>query len=308
MANLQEAPTKHTETKRDTKMGRPAAINEVFMAGAGFMGSAIAYLIASKTNAKVTVFDVADESLKKAQAAVEKYGKSSVEKGFITADRLAEARDRIVFTTQTKDAANADLVIEAIAENLEAKKDLFKRLDAICKRETIFASNTSSLPITTLAAATKRSSQFIGMHFFSPAHVMKLLEIIPGIDTTDETVEVVRSFGSELGKTIISSKDFPGFITTRLGMVLINEAAFALMEGLSTPQEIDQGMTLGYNHPMGPLALADFIGLDIVLHILEVLQDGFGDPKYRPCPVIKQLVSAGHLGKKTGKGFYTYGG
>jgi len=280
----------------------------VFVAGSGFMGSAIAFLVASKTSASVQIFDISDAQLAKAEATIEKFGKTSVEKGFLTVDQFIDAKKRIHATKSEQLAAHSDLVIEAIAEDLELKKDLFKRLDNICKKEAIFASNTSSLSITSLAAATKRSSQFIGMHFFSPAHVMKLVELIPGCDTSAETLEKVKTFGEELGKTLICSKDFPGFITTRLGLVLINEAAFALMEGLSTAKEIDTGMVLGYNHPMGPLALADFIGLDICLHILETLQDGFGDPKYRPCPIIKQLVSAGHLGKKTGKGFYDYGG
>lgn len=284
------------------------SIANVYMAGAGFMGSAIAYLIATKTGAKVYLYDISDEALKRADAALSKYGKSSQDRGFITAEQLTEARGRIKTTTNEKDAADCDLVIEAIAEDIGAKRDLFKRLDAICKPSTIFASNTSSLPITSLASATKRSKQFIGMHFFSPAHVMKLLEIIPGLDTSDDTIATARDFGQQLGKTLITSKDMPGFITTRLGLVLINEAAFALMEGLSTPQDIDTGMTLGYNHPMGPLALGDFVGLDIVLHVMEVLHEGFGDPKYRPCPLIRQLVSAGHLGKKTGRGFYDYGG
>lgn len=305
MANLQQPPAKELEAV--SSGSTTGTIANVFMAGAGFMGSAIAYLIASKTDAQVHVYDIADESLIKAKAAVEKFGKSSVDKGFITTEQLEQSVKRIAYTRSDSDAARADLVIEAIAENIEAKKDLFRRLDGICKKEAIFASNTSSLPITTLAAATKRSGQFIGMHFFSPAHIMKLLEIIPGIDTAPATTQTVRNFGTKLGKTIITSKDMPGFITTRLGMVLVNEAAFALMEGLSTPAEIDQGMTLGYNHPMGPLALADFVGLDIVLHILEVLLEGFGDPKYRACPLIKQLVAAGHLGRKTGKGFYEYG-
>lgn len=272
------------------------------------MGSAIGYLIASKTDAKVTLYDLYPESLKKSQAVVEKYGKSSLDKGFITADRLESAKRNISFATELKAAAEADLVIEAIAEDIKLKRELFKSLDAICPGATVFASNTSSLPITTLASVTGRSKQFLGMHFFSPAHVMKLLEIIPGLDTEQACIDRVREFGQELGKTIISSKDMPGFITTRLGMVLVNEAAFALMEGLSSAQEIDTGMTLGYNHPMGPLALADFVGLDICLHILETLYDGFGDTKYRPCPLLKQLVSAGHLGKKSGRGFYQYNG
>jgi 3-hydroxybutyryl-CoA dehydrogenase len=189
---------------------------------------------------------------------------------------------------------------------MTAKKELFKILDNTCKPDTIFASNTSSLSITTLSAATSRPQKFVGMHFFSPAHVMKLLEIIPAYDTSRDTLDKIQMFGQELGKILISSKDMPGFITTRLGLVLINEAAFALMEGLSTPQDIDMGMTLGYNHPMGPLALADFIGLDICLHILDTLYTGFGDPKYRACPLIRQLVAAKHLGKKTGRGFYEY--
>lgn len=280
--------------------------HSVFMAGGGFMGSAIAFLIASKTDAKVYVYDISQEQLAKSSASVDKFGKSSQDKGFITADDFADLKKRISFTTDLQDAKHCSLVIEAIAENLEAKKKLFGKLDAICPAECIFASNTSSLPITSLAAATKRSGQFIGMHFFSPAHVMKLVELINGFDTSQETLAKVRAFGEQLGKTIIQAKDYPGFITTRLGLVLINEAAFALMEGLSTAEDIDCGMTLGYNHPMGPLALADFIGLDICLNILETLHEGFGDPKYRPCPIIKQLVSAGHLGKKTGRGFYQY--
>ena len=280
----------------------------VFIAGCGFMGSAIAFLVASKTGAKVYVYDISQAQLDKAEQAIAKFGKSSVDKGFLTAEQLADLNKRIHKTLKLEDAKDADIVIEAIAEDVEMKRSMFAKLDGICKPSTIFASNTSSLPITSLASSTKRSAQFIGMHFFSPAHVMKLVELIPGYDTSEDTLGKVRKFGEELGKTLIHSKDFPGFITTRLGLVLINEAAFALMEGLSTPREIDLGMTLGYNHPMGPLALADFIGLDVCLHISETLYEGFGDPKYRPCPLIRQLVSAGHLGKKTGKGFYEYGG
>jgi 3-hydroxybutyryl-CoA dehydrogenase len=283
-------------------------IKSVFIAGSGFMGSAIAYLVATKTNATVTIFDISEAALERAAAGIEKMGNSSLDKGFINSDQLAEAKKRIKQAKDLQGAADVDLVIEAVAEELSIKRDLFAKLDAICKPGTIFASNTSSLSITSLAASTKRSDRFIGMHFFSPAHIMKLLELIPGVDTAPHTVQVVREFGELIGKTIITCKDMPGFITTRLGMVLMNEAAFALMEGLSTAKEIDEGIKLGYNHPMGPLALADFVGLDICLHALETIHEGFGDPKYRPCPLIKQLVSAGHLGRKTGKGFYEYGG
>jgi 3-hydroxybutyryl-CoA dehydrogenase len=281
--------------------------SNVFIPGAGFMGSAIAYLIASKTDATVTLLDVHPQALDKSKAVIEKYGKGSLDKNFITQERLDKAMKQIRWTDNNKDAADADLVIEAIAEDVKVKQELFRHLDLSCKPDCVFASNTSSLSITKLASATKRSTKFIGMHFFSPAHVMKLLEIIPGVDTSDETLQRVKTFSEQLGKTIITSKDMPGFITTRLGLVLVNEAAFCLMEGLSTPEEIDTGMKLGYNHPMGPLALADFIGLDICLHIMQTLYEGFGDPKYRACPLIRQLVDAGHLGRKTGRGFYQYG-
>jgi 3-hydroxybutyryl-CoA dehydrogenase len=278
------------------------------MAGSGFMGSAIAFLIATKTNCTVYLYDISPAALEKAEAGIAKMGKSSVEKGFISQDKLDDAVKRVKKVSDLKEAASADLVIEAIAEVLTIKQELFSKLDGICKPETIFASNTSSLPITSIAASTKRAKQVIGMHFFSPAHIMKLLELIPGIDTAPDVVQAVTAFGEQLGKTVITCKDMPGFITTRLGMVLMNEAAFALMEGLSTPEEIDKGISLGYNHPMGPLALADFVGLDICLHAMETIHKGFGDPKYRPCPLIRQLVSAGHLGRKTGRGFYEYGG
>lgn len=287
-------------------MATGSGVTTVFIAGSGFMGTGIAYLIATKTKAKVYIYDIAKASLRKANETLERYGRTSVEKKLLDPEDLADALKRIVSTERLEDAVYCDLVIEAIAEDLDIKQKLFRELDAICEAKAIFASNTSSLSITSIAAATKRSDRVMGMHFFSPAHVMKLVELIPGYDTSDATLSTVTAFGEELGKTLIRSKDMPGFITTRLGLCLINEAAFALMEGLSTPQDIDQGMKLGYNHPMGPLELGDFVGLDIVLHVMETLQEGFGDPKYRPCPIIKQLVSAGHLGRKTGRGFYSY--
>jgi 3-hydroxybutyryl-CoA dehydrogenase len=270
------------------------------------MGSAIAFLVASKTDAKVTLCDIFPESLQRAKTTIDKYGKSSVDKNFLTQEKFDNVKSRITFSDNYKDAIDADLVIEAVAEDVKIKQELFRHLDQVCNVSTIFASNTSSLSITSLAAVTKRTDRFIGMHFFSPAHIMKLLELIPGVDTSPATLDKLKQYGAQLGKTVISSKDMPGFITTRLGLVLVNEAAFGLMEGLSTAEEIDTGMTLGYNHPMGPLALADFVGLDICLHILETLYEGFGDPKYRACPLIRQLVAAGHLGRKTGRGFYTY--
>jgi len=279
---------------------------EVFVAGAGFMGSAIAFLIASRTEGKVILYDVYSDALKSASKNIERYSQSALSKGILSQNNFDNLSQRIVFTHHYQEAATSELVIEAIAEDIKAKQELFGQLDQVCQPKTIFASNTSSLSITALASATKRPERFIGMHFFSPAHIMKLLEIIPGMDTAAETVLSIKSYGESLGKTVICSKDMPGFITTRLGFVLINEAAFALMEGLSTAEEIDTGMTLGYNHPMGPLALADFVGLDICLHILQTLYEGFGDPKYRACPLIRQMVAAGHLGRKSGQGFYIY--
>lgn len=281
--------------------------SNVFVAGAGLMGSGISYLIAGRTNASVTLYDIDKHALDKAQAAIKSIGQKSIEKRFITPDQLSKVKARIKFTERMNDVTEAQLVIEAIAEDLKVKQELFMALDKLSAGSTIFASNTSSLPITSLASVTQRQEQFIGMHFFSPAYIMKLIELIPGFNTSSSTVEKIKAFAEALGKVVVTSKDLPGFVTTRLGMVLINEAAFALMEGLSSAQEIDLGMTLGYNHPMGPLALADFIGLDICLHILDTLHDGFGDPKYRACPLLKQLVYAGHLGRKTSRGFYEYG-
>lgn len=287
-------------------MSTSSALSSVLIAGAGFMGSAIAYLTATRSEAMVYVFDSSPAALEKASLTFNNLGRTSQEKGFINATQMADANKRFKTIASMNGLPVLDLVIEAITEKVSEKQELFKVLDSKCPGQTIFASNTSSLPITALASATSRRDRFIGMHFFAPAHIMKLLEIIPGLDTSENTINFAAKFGRSLGKTVITSKDMPGFITTRLGMVLLNEAAYALMEGLSTAHEIDLGMTLGYNHPMGPLALADFVGLDICLNIMETMHDWFGDSKYSPCPLFRQMVAAGHLGKKTGRGFYAY--
>jgi 3-hydroxybutyryl-CoA dehydrogenase len=287
-------------------MNNPS-VSSVFVAGSGFMGSAIAYLIVTRSQANVCLYDKYPLALEKAKKTFERFGQTALEKNLIASKDLDNARNNLTTTVALDKLPESQLVIEAIAEDLSMKQELFKILDDKFPASTVFASNTSSLSITALAAATRRCDRFIGMHFFSPAHIMKLLEIIPAVDTSAATVKYVSDFAASLGKTVVTAKDFPGFITSRLGMVLLNEAAFALMEGLSTAEDIDRAMTLGYNHPMGPLALADFIGLDICLSIMETLHKGFGDSKYRPCPLFRQLVAAGHLGKKTGKGFYDYG-
>ena len=282
------------------------SIQQVFIAGGGLMGGGIAYATSVNAETAVSVYDVSQSAIEASQTRYEKLLAKQVEKGKMTTEVADAARARIRFTTDLSEAAHADLVIEAAPENLDLKQTLFKQLDALCPSTTIFASNTSSLPITSIASVTERAERFVGMHFFSPVHIMTLLELIRGLETSDETYHTVKAFGEKLGKTVVTSNDFPGFITTRLGMVLLNEAMYALMEGVGTPEDIDMGMKLGFNHPMGPLALADAVGLDICLSAMTTLEKGFGNPKYAPCPLLKRLVQAGHLGKKTGRGFYSY--
>jgi 3-hydroxybutyryl-CoA dehydrogenase len=255
---------------------------------------------------KVFLYDILEESFDKAFKSINKVLDKQIEKGIINQEKKVHVLNNIEKTIDINLASNCDLVIEAIIENIELKKQLFSKLDNICKKETIFASNTSSLPITKLARATNRADKFIGMHFFSPVDRMKLIEIIKGYDTSEKTFNTIKNFSNILGKEISTSKDYPGFITTRLGLVLMNEAVFCLYEGVGTVEDIDKGMKLGYNHPIGPLALADAIGLDICLSILDIMYEEYKDTKYRACPLLRQMVNAGHLGKKTGKGFYNY--
>lgn len=281
-------------------------IKKVFVAGAGLMGSGIAHSVITNADIPVYLYDISESFLQKGVDRIKTVFAKSLEKGLMSQEQMDRALSLLIPTLDMNEAKNVDLVIEAVAENVNIKKELFSKLDQICPIETIFASNTSSLPITKIAAVTKRSDKFIGMHFFSPVHRMKLVEIINGYDTSKNTFDVVKCFAEVLKKEVSASQDFPGFITTRLGMVLMNEAAFCLFEGVGEAQDIDKGMKLGYNHPIGPLALADEIGLDICLSILDVMYDEYKDSKYRACPLIRKLVNAGHLGKKTGKGFYTY--
>jgi 3-hydroxybutyryl-CoA dehydrogenase len=273
--------------------------------GSGTMGNGIAQ-VAARAGYSVVMRDVQDEFLQRGLGAIDKSLQRDVDKERLTADEKQSVIDRITTTTKLEDLNKASFVIEAVTENLKVKTELFNGLDLITPPETILASNTSSISITKLGAITKRPDKVIGMHFMNPVPVMKLVEVIRGIATSDATYEKVRVLTEKLGKTALDCNDSPGFVSNRVLMPMINEAIFTLYEGVATRESVDGIMKLGMNHPMGPLALADFIGLDVCLAILNVLYDGFGDPKYRACPLLKQYVDAGWLGKKTGRGFYEY--
>jgi 3-hydroxybutyryl-CoA dehydrogenase len=281
------------------------AIRTIGVIGGGQMGGGIAH-VAAASGCTVLLVDVADSFLARARSAIEKNLDREVAKGKRTAEDKAAALGRLTTTTDLGALSAADVVIEAIVENEDAKKQLLEKLRTICGPETILASNTSSISITRLAAATRRPDRFIGMHFMNPVPVMGLVEVIRGIATSDETAAAVEELAKRMGKTPIFCNDYPGFVSNRVLMPMINEAIEAVREGVATKEAVDGIMKLGMNHPMGPLQLADFIGLDTCLAILRVLQDGFGDPRYRPSPLLIRMVDAGWLGKKAGRGFYEY--
>jgi 3-hydroxybutyryl-CoA dehydrogenase len=279
--------------------------NHVLVVGAGQMGSGIAQ-VAAQSGRRVTVRDVGERELGRGRQAIEASLARLVKKGQLGEAEREATLARITFTTSLEPAREAFLVIEAIVEDLRAKEDLLATLDQLAPAETIFASNTSTLPITELAAATRRPEQVIGMHFMNPVPVMQLVEVIRGLRTGDETYERIMDEARRYGKVPVLVQDFPGFVSNRILLPMINEAIYCLMEGVAEPEAIDTVMRLGMNHPMGPLALADLIGLDTCLSVLEILHEGLGDPKYRPCPLLRKYVKAGYLGRKTGRGFYTY--
>jgi 3-hydroxybutyryl-CoA dehydrogenase len=280
-------------------------IQTVGVVGAGTMGSGIAHVFA-RTGIRVLLCDVEQRFLDRALAQIRTNLGREAAKGKLKETEIEPVLERIVSTTDRDTLAGADLVIEAASERFELKTEIFRALDGIVAPSAILATNTSSISITKLAAQTGRPAQVIGMHFFNPVPVMALVEVIRGLATDNPTYDTVHALALRLGKTPVEVNDAPGFVSNRVLMPLINEAAFAVMEGVATPEAIDQVFKLGMAHPMGPLTLADFIGLDVCVDIMRVLQQGLGDPKYRPCPLLVRMVDAGWLGRKSGRGFYTY--
>jgi len=280
-------------------------IRRVGVIGSGTMGSGIAQVFAS-SGFRVFLQDVSQAALDRARGGIDKSLGKLVEKGKLSAGDRDAAVERIVTTTKLDQFGEVDCVVEAIVEDAQAKRVLFGQLDVIVPEGRLLTSNTSSISITTLGAATKRPEFVLGMHFMNPVPLMSLVELIRGQATSDDAMSIGTALCERLGKTPVEAADYPGFIANRILLPMINEAVFAVMEGVGTPEAIDTVMKLGMNHPMGPLTLADFIGLDVCVAILDVLHDGLGDPKYRACPLLRRMVAAGHLGRKSGRGFYSY--
>ncbi len=282
-------------------------IKNIFVAGAGQMGNGIAQVCA-QAGFKVVMRDISDEILDRGMDIIKKSLSNMVKKGIIKDEDRKNTLNRLIPTKDLSLAKDADVVIEAVPEKKEVKQKVFKELDNICPERTIFASNTSSISITTLAKVTNRPDRVVGMHFMYPVPLMKLIEIVKGYLTSDETLSTIKKLSEDLGKEYIVAKDYPAFLSTRLAMPFFNEAFYLLYEGMGTKEDIDKAARLALNHPMGPLELADFIGLDSILSILKIMYEGYGDSKYYPCPLLSQLVEAGHLGRKSGKGVYDYTG
>jgi 3-hydroxybutyryl-CoA dehydrogenase len=281
------------------------SIQTIMVIGAGQMGGGIAQ-VAATSGFEVLLHDISPELVRQGLAAVSSRLNRGVEKGQLTEEDKTVILSRIHPVSSWEQANRSDFVIEAITENMESKTSLLRRLDVICPAHVIFASNTSALPITELAAATGRPAMVIGMHFMNPVPVMPLVEIIRGLETSQTVYDAVKELAEQLGKTPVEVNDFPGFVSNRILMPMINEAVYAVYEGVASVEAVDRVMKLGMNHPMGPLELADFIGLDTCLSIMEILYEGFKDPKYRPCPLLRKYVKAGRLGKKSGRGFHCY--